>query len=64
MRHTEFWTLMEQALGRDYARTWAELTVIGELGSRTAKEALDAGAAPKDVWGAVRRALELPDSWR
>lgn len=64
MRHTEFWALMDRALGRDYARTWAELTVIGELGSRTAVEALDAGVPPKQVWAAVRRALELPEAWR
>ena len=64
MRHTEFWALMDAALGDTYARTWAELTVIGELGSRTACEALDAGVDPKQVWAAVRRRLELPETWR
>jgi len=55
---------MDAALGDTYARTWAELTVIGELGSRTACEALDAGVDPKQVWAAVRRRLELPETWR
>lgn len=64
MRHTEFWALMDAALGETYARSWAELTVIGELGGRTAREALDAGVEPKKVWAAVRRQLELPDHWR
>ena len=60
VRHTEFWARMEQALGPAYARAWAEQFVIGELGGRTADEALDAGVPPKQVWAAVWRALELP----
>jgi hypothetical protein len=55
---------MDRALGADYARSWAELTVIGSLEGRTAQEALDAGVAPKQVWAAVRRQLELPETWR
>ncbi|PUA79164.1 DUF3046 domain-containing protein [Nocardioides currus] len=64
MRHTEFWDRLDTAMGRASSRTWAELFVIGELGSRTAVEALDAGVPPKQVWAAVRRALELPESER
>lgn len=64
MRHTEFWELMDQVLGVAYARSWAELTVIGELGGRTTQEALDDGVPPKRVWAAVRRQLELPETWR
>jgi len=64
MRHTEFWTRMEAALGPAYARAWAEQFVLGELGERTVSQALDAGVAPKTVWVAVWRALELPASER
>ena len=64
MRHTEFWARMETALGPAYARAWAGQFVIGELGERTALEALDAGESPKAVWAAVWRALELPPSDR
>jgi hypothetical protein len=64
MRHTEFWTRMEAALGPAYARAWAEQFVIGELGERTVSQALDAGVAPKTVWAAVWRVLELPASER
>lgn len=60
MRHTEFWDRLQQALGPAYARAWARNHVIGELGGRTAQEALDAGESPKEVWGAVWRILELP----
>jgi len=60
MRHTEFWERMDLALGSAYSRSWASLYVIADLGGRTAQEALDAGAAPKEVWRAVWAVLELP----
>lgn len=64
MRHTEFWARMDDALGAAYARSWADSFVIGELGGRTAVEALEAGVSPKEVWAAVWRVLELPASKR
>lgn len=60
MRHTEFWARMEQALGSGYCRVWAGQFVMAELGGRTAREALDAGVPPKEVWAAVWRTLGLP----
>ncbi|HET6939952.1 MAG TPA: DUF3046 domain-containing protein [Nocardioides sp.] len=62
MRHTEFWSRMEEALGPTYHRAWASQFVMAELGGRTAQEALDAGVPPKQVWAAVWRALGLPAS--
>lgn len=64
MRHTEFWSRLDGVLGRDYSRTWAELTVVRDLDGLTTQEALDAGMPPKQVWAAVRRQLELPESER
>lgn len=64
MRHTEFWARLDDALGAAYSRSWAELTVLRDLDGRTTREALDAGMTPKQVWAAVRRHLELPDSHR
>ena len=64
MRHTEFWARLEAALGPAYYRVWAEQFVMADLDRRTAKEALDAGVPPKQVWAAVWRALELPASER
>jgi hypothetical protein len=64
VRHTEFWARLDHHLGPAYSRTWAELQVIGDLGHRTAVEALQAGVPPKEVWAAVWRALELPPSER
>ncbi|CAN5571434.1 hypothetical protein BH10ACT10_BH10ACT10_21190 [soil metagenome] len=62
MRHTEFWTRMDDALGAAYARTWAEQQVISDLGHRTVLEALDAGEPPKQVWRVVWERLGLPPS--
>jgi hypothetical protein len=64
MRHTEFWERMDHALGPAYSRSWADMFVIGELGGRTASQALDAGVPPKEVWRAVWSVLELPASER
>ena len=38
--------------------------VIGPLGNRTVREALDAGVPAKQVWRAVWEFLELPASER
>ena len=60
VRHTEFWSRMEDALGPAYYRVWAGQFVMADLGGRTAAEALDAGIPPKQVWAAVWKALDLP----
>lgn len=60
MRHTEFWSRMEHALGVGYDRVWASQYVLADLGGRTVDEALAAGVPPKEVWAAVWAALELP----
>ena len=62
MKHTEFWIRMDDALGASYARTWASMFVIADLGGRTVDEALAAGVPPKEVWAAVWRVLELPQT--
>ena len=64
MRHTEFWSRMDHALGPAYARTWAEQQVISDLGHRTVVEALDAGEPPTQVWRVVWERLGLPPSER
>ncbi len=64
MRHTEFWDRMDRHLGRAYSRSWADQFVMGDLDQRTAKQALDAGVPPKQVWAAVWRSLGLPASER
>lgn len=64
MRHTEFWSRMDAALGPTYAHAWASQQVIGGLGGRTVQEALDAGIPPQEVWREVWGVLDLPPSQR
>jgi hypothetical protein len=64
MRHSELWERLELHLGESYAHVWASTQSLGELGSRTPLEALDAGADPKVVWRAVHASLQLPASDR
>lgn len=64
MRHTEVWDRLETALGSAYYRVWAGEFVISELDNRTVVEALDGGVAPKQVWAAAWKVLELPASER
>ena len=64
MRHTEFWARLERAVGAGYYEVWADQFVMSELGGRTAREALDAGVPPKQVWAAGWSALGLPASER
>ncbi|WP_141013139.1 DUF3046 domain-containing protein [Nocardioides sambongensis] len=64
MRHTELWERLDHHLGGAYAGSWAEQFVIGSLGHRTVREALDAGVPPQQVWRAVHEVLDLPASER
>jgi hypothetical protein len=60
VKHTELWARLEDVLGVTYARSWASMYVISDLGGRTVDEALAAGYSPKEVWRAVWAALDLP----
>lgn len=60
MRLTEFWERMETRFGVAYADSVARDQVIGRLGNRTVREALDAGSDPKDVWLAVCEHFDVP----
>jgi len=64
VRHTEFWSRLDDALGPAYARSWADMFVMADLGGRTASQALAAGVPPKRVWAAVWEALGLPANER
>lgn len=61
---TDFWERLEQAVGEDYARSWAKDHVLTELDGRTVEQALAAGEDTRTVWLAVYRDLELPLKFR
>lgn len=64
VREVELWRRMEEVLGAGYVHTWAENTVLADLGSRTVDEALAAGIDSKRIWRAVWEQLELPPRLR
>jgi hypothetical protein len=53
---------METVLGSGYARAWADLVVMADLGGRSVSEAITAGVDFKTIWRAVWAQLELADS--
>lgn len=64
MRVSEFWARLEHQLGRTFAESWANDFAMGDLGGRTARQALADGEDPKLVWRAVHAALQLPERER
>ena len=64
VRLTVFWERMERRFGRSYADSVARDIVIATLGGRTAREAIEAGVPPRDVWAAVCEAVEIPEAER
>lgn len=64
MRHSEFWQLMTSEFGPGYAASVAQDHVVAVLGGRTAQQALDAGADPRDVWSALCEEMGVPTERR
>jgi hypothetical protein len=60
VRLSEFWQLLEDEFGADYARTVARDVVVGALGGRTAEQALAAGLRPREVWDGLCDAMDVP----
>lgn len=60
VRLTEFWERMQERFGPAYADSVARDQVIGGLGNRTAREALEAGEDVRAVWLAVCEHFDVP----
>lgn len=61
MRLTDFWERMEAVFGPAYARSWAQDTVVPNLGC-TVDQALEGGRDTREVWRAVCQAVNVPAS--
>jgi Protein of unknown function (DUF3046) len=64
VRHSELRARLIRHLGDGFAQAWARDQVLTQLGFRTVEQALADGEPVLDVWRAVWRELELPDSER
>ena len=59
MRHSEFERAVEDEFGRGGAALVDDLA-LSEIGHRTAREALAAGVAPREVWRALCVEADVP----
>ena len=64
MRHSEFWALIDDVFGEAYSATLARELALDALDSRTCREALEQGVAPRDVWHALCEQMDVPPAHR
>lgn len=60
MRVSEFHRAVADEFGAAYGASVVKDVVIGALGDRTAREALDAGVDAREVWLALCDAMDVP----
>jgi hypothetical protein len=60
MRLSEFWLAMGDEFGDAYGRVLVQDLVLGDLGGRTADQALKDGVPAREVWLAICRASDVP----
>ncbi len=63
MKRSEFRRAVEEEFGARASSLLHDL-VLGELGSRTPAEALDAGEAPRTIWLALCTEMDVPENRR
>jgi len=63
MRRSEFFRAVEEEFGNRSGALLSDL-VLGAVGDRTAVEALDAGAPPREVWLALCIESDVPPERR
>ncbi|MFN8076939.1 MAG: DUF3046 domain-containing protein [Kineosporiaceae bacterium] len=64
MRHTQFWTLVEEEFGGAYGRMLVREHVLRGLSGRTAEQAIADGVPVREVWLALCEELEVPPARR
>ncbi|UOE44756.1 DUF3046 domain-containing protein [Agromyces larvae] len=60
MKLSEFQFAVDQEFGARYGAVVVGDVGLEAFGGRTAREALAAGAAPRDVWAALCAAMDVP----
>ncbi|NHU85162.1 DUF3046 domain-containing protein [Kocuria sp. JC486] len=60
MRLSRVHVVLEHEFGSGQGRLLAQDVVLGELGHRTAQQALDDGEDPKTVWFALCKNQDVP----
>lgn len=62
MRLSQFRVAVADEFGEAYGRSVTNDIVLSELGGLTAEEALKKGVAAREVWFALCRAKDVPES--
>ncbi|GAB3579668.1 hypothetical protein GCM10027406_18050 [Leifsonia lichenia] len=62
MKLSEFQRAILDEFGSTYGQALTTDLVLGELGNRTAQQALAAGVAPREVWIALCRETGVPQA--
>jgi hypothetical protein len=62
MRLSEFWTAVGDEFGEAYGRTLTHDLELGELGDLTADQAIRRGVNTREIWLALCRASDVPQS--
>jgi hypothetical protein len=62
MKLSEFQRAVVDEFGTQYGRALTSDLVLGEVGGRTAQQALDGGVPPREVWLALCRETGVPQS--
>ena len=60
VKMSEFKQAIADEFGAGYGRVLAADLVLGEVGSRTANQAISDGVPPREVWLALCRATDVP----
>jgi hypothetical protein len=60
VKMSEFKQAIADEFGVGYGRVLAADLVLGDVGSRTANQALSDGVPPREVWLALCRATDVP----
>jgi hypothetical protein len=64
MTSSEFFRAVVDEFGETQGRSLVRDLIIGELGNKSARDALAEGIAPKKVWFALCEAMAVPDRRR
>ena len=64
MKLSEFQIAVDAEFGAGYGGVVVNDLVLATLGGRTAREALDAGVRPREVWLALCDATDVPEGRR
>lgn len=60
MRLSEFWLAVSDEFGEAYGRVVTRDLVLGEVGGRTAEQAIKAGVNVRQIWLALCKATDVP----